>query len=149
MNGLFHDGWIHLGLLTIPKGVLLTPKTGCSNGLNSKARDHRDPCSAGKGRWTHHGGGLRHNHASQHTKNRLTDRPEFRSWWEEIVYWELTMLLWWCIYDIRVYIYDANSDLTKVTTYVNMSNAVQETSKEDTTQVTRKYQLYLPTLCYY
>ena len=85
MNGLDHDGWIHLGLLTIPKGVLLTTKTGCSNGLNSKARDHRDPCSAGKGRWTHHGGGLRHNHASQHTKNGLIDRPEFRSWWEEIV----------------------------------------------------------------
>jgi hypothetical protein len=59
------------------------------------------------------------------------------------------MLFWWYIYDIRVYIYDARSDLTKVTAYVNMSNAVQQTSKEDTTQVTRKYQLYLPTLCYY
>ena len=80
-----NDGWIHLGLLTISKGVLLTPKTGCSNGLSSKARDHRDPCSAEKGRRTHHGGGLQHNHASQQSKNGLTDRPEFRSWWEEIV----------------------------------------------------------------
>jgi hypothetical protein len=37
-------------VLTIPKGALLKPKTGCSNGLISKGRDHRDPRSAGKGR---------------------------------------------------------------------------------------------------
>ena len=80
---------------TISKAVLLTPKTGCNKGLISKGSDHRDPYSAGKGCWAHHGGGLQHNHVSQHTKNGLTDRPDFRRWWEEIVIWVISEASRW------------------------------------------------------
>jgi len=40
-------------------------------------------------------------------------------------YSEVTMLFCWYTLNIRVYICDANSDLSKVTTYSNMSNEAQ------------------------
>ncbi len=41
-------------------------------------------------------------------------------------YLEVTMLFWCYIYEIWVCKCDANSDISKVTTYVNMSNAVKQ-----------------------